>query len=105
MGLKSGFIVIITALCSFTGFSQQDSLINQLDSLKKQTDTTGQVNRVEPAFYNEKTKITPKVYGTLLLDDFKQQAFSPFHLSKKGWVQVAGFAAVTAAVGYLDQPI
>ncbi len=106
MGLKAGLIVILIALLPFKGFSQQtDSLINKLDSLKKQTDTTGQTNIVEPAFYNEKTKITPKVFGILLADDFKQQALSPFHVNKKGWITSACFAVLTVGVGFLDKPV
>ncbi len=106
MTLKAGIIAAIIGLTSITGFSQKtDSLINELDSLKKQTDTTGQTNRTELAFYNEKTKITPRVFGILLLDDFKQQALSPFHVAKKGWLTGAGFAALTAGVRFLDEPI
>jgi membrane-associated phospholipid phosphatase len=106
MTFKAVIIVAIIGLSPVTGFTQKtDSLINKLDSLKKQTDTTGQTNKVEPGFYNEKTKITPKVFGILLLDDFKQQALSPFHVNKRGWFLGAGFAALTAGVGFLDKPI
>lgn len=106
MTFKAGIIAATLVLTSVTGFSQKtDSLINKLDSLKKQTDTTGQKNAVEPAFYNEKTKITPKVFGILLLDDFKQQALSPFHVNKKGWLTGAAFAALTIGVGFLDEPV
>jgi len=53
----------------------------------------------------KKTKITPKTFGILLLDDFKQQALSPFHVKRKGWIQGAGFAALTVGVGFLDKPV
>lgn len=106
MTFKAGIVVFIIALTPVIGFTQKtDSLINKLDSLKKQTDTTGQTNVVEPAFYNEKTKVTPKVFGILLVDDFKQQALSPFHVNKKGWIAGAGFAALTVGVGFLDKPV
>lgn len=43
MAFKGGIIAAILVLTSATGFSQKtDSLINKLDSLKKQADTTGQ---------------------------------------------------------------
>lgn len=91
---------------SLSGLSQQtNSLINKLDSLKQKTDTTGQLNLVEPAFYNEKTRITPKVFGILLIDDFKQQALSPFHVNKKGWLQGAAFAVGVFGFNFLDDPI
>lgn len=106
MKLKTGFIAFVIALLPYIGYSQKsDSLINKLDSLKKQTDTTGQINIVEPTFYNEKTKITPKVFGILLLDDLKQQALSPFHVNKRGWLEGAGFTALTVGVGFLDKPV
>ncbi len=106
MNAKKGVAVVIISLFSTIGYGQQtDSLINKLDSLKKQTDTTGQKNLVEPQFYNERTKMTPKVFGILLLDDFKQQAFSPFHLKGKGWIQGAAFGAAIFGMTYLDKPI
>lgn len=99
-------IVAIIILLPIIGFSQKtDSLINKLDSLKKQTDTISQKNSIEPAFYNEKTKMTPKVFGILLLDDVKQQAISPFHVKGKGWLRGAGFTAGVFAMNFLDDPI
>ena len=101
-------IIIIAAviLTSVSGFSQQtDSLINKLDSLKKQTDTTGQKNFVEPALYNERTKVTPKVFGVLLLDDFKQQAISPLDINKRGWLTGAALVGTTIGIGFLDKPV
>lgn len=106
MTFKAGLIAAIIGLIPVIGFTQKtDSLINKLDSLKKQSDTTGQSNEVEPGFYSEKTKITPKVFGILLLDDFKQQALSPFHVNKRGWITGAAFTALTVGVGFLDKPI
>ncbi len=106
MRLKAGCITFIIAFLSFTGFSQKtDSLINKLDSLKQQTDTTGQVNRIEPSFYNERTKLNARVFGILLLDDFKQQALSPLDINKKGWLTGAALTGTTIGVGFLDKPI
>lgn len=106
MGLKTGWIAVIIGFLPFTGFSQQtDSLINKLDSLKQQTDSTGQVNRTEPSFYNERTKVNAKVFGILLLDDFKQQALSPLDINKKGWLTGAALAGATIGIGFLDKPI
>lgn len=106
MGVKNGLISIIIGLLPVIGFCQKaDSLINKLDSLKQQTDTTGQHNLVEPAFYNEKTKVNAKVFGILLLDDFKQQALSPLHINKKGWLTGAALVGTTIGIGFLDKPI
>ncbi|HTL07313.1 MAG TPA: phosphatase PAP2 family protein [Chitinophagaceae bacterium] len=82
-----------------------DSLANKLDSLKKQSDTAGQTNYTEPALYNEKTKITPRVFGQLLLDDFKQQALSPFQPAKHAFVRDAALVGVAVGFAFLDKPI
>ena len=106
MRLTAGFVFTLFWLFPYSSHSQQtNSLINKLDSLKQQTDTTGQKNLVEPEFYNEKTKITPKVFGILLLADIKQQAASPFHVNKKGWLRGAGFAVALFGMNFLDDPI
>ncbi|MET0634811.1 MAG: phosphatase PAP2 family protein [Chitinophagaceae bacterium] len=82
-----------------------DSLVNKLDSVKQQTDTLGQVNLVEPEFYNEKTRITWKVFGILLLDDFKQQALSPFRPPRKTLLRNSVIVAATIGIAFLDRPI
>ena len=106
MALKTGSIATIIVFMSITGFSQKtDSLINKLDSLKQQTDTTGQVNRIEPSFYNERTRLNAKVFGILLLDDFKQQALSPLNIKKRGWLTGAALVGATVGLGFLDKPI
>lgn len=82
-----------------------DSLTNKLDSVKRQTDTLGQQNLVEPEFYNEKTKITLKVFGILLLDDFKQQALAPFRPPKRTLLRNSVIVATAIGVAFLDRPI
>ena len=82
-----------------------DSLVNKLDSVKQQTDTLGQINQVEPEFYNEKTKITLKVFGILLLDDFKQQALSPFRPPKRTLLRNSIIVGATIGIAFLDRPI
>ena len=101
MNFKVVVIAFVISLAPTIGFSQKtDTLINKLDSLKKQTDTTGQHNAVEPGFYNEKTHITPKVFGILLLDDFKQQALSPLDINGRGWLLGAAFTVGTFGMGF-----
>ncbi|MEO5594954.1 MAG: phosphatase PAP2 family protein [Chitinophagaceae bacterium] len=82
-----------------------DSLANKLDSLKRQADTGKQKNSIEPAFYNEKTKITFRVFGILLLDDFKQQALSPFQPAKHAFVRDAALIGIAVGVAFLDKPV
>src|SRR5215210_3727980 len=106
MGVKSGLISVLIGLLPLVGLGQKtDSLINKLDYLKQQTETTAQHNFVEPTFYNERTKVNTKVFATLLLGDFKQQALSPLALHKKGWVTGAALAGTTIGIGFLDKPI
>jgi hypothetical protein len=79
-------VLAIIMLVPFFCYAQNtDTLINKLDSLKQQTDTTGQKNLIEPAFYDERTKVNGRVFGILLLDDFKQQALSPLDINKRSW--------------------
>ena len=96
-------VLILSGTCSFA--QNVDSIATKLDSLKKQTDSVGQINLVEPDFYDEKTKITRKVFGALLLSDFKQQALSPFKLNKKRLIRDAAIIGITVGVGFLDRPI
>jgi membrane-associated phospholipid phosphatase len=107
MRFVARFIVGFLWLVPFTGYAQQkDSLINKLDSLKKQTDTTGQRNQTEPAFYDERTKVNAKVFGTLLLDDFKQQALSPLDINnRRAWFTGAALVGATVGISFLDKPI
>ena len=106
MNLKTGCIAAIMWLAAFTCFSQQkDSLSTQLDSLKKQTDTTKPKNLIEPEFYNERTKMNGRVFGTLLLNDFKQQALSPLDIKGRGWLTGAAVVGTTIGLSFLDKPI
>ena len=87
---------------------QKDTLIKKLDSLTKKTDSVGakQKNVIAPAAYNEITKITPKVYFTLLISDIKQQWTAPFRATGSDWLKIGGFAVVTTAVAlFADKPI
>jgi membrane-associated phospholipid phosphatase len=94
------------ALIPAISFSQNtDTLINKLDSLKQQSDTSGQVNNVNPNFYNERTKLNARVFGILLLDDFKQQALSPLDIKRKGWLTGVGLVGATVGISFLDKPI
>lgn len=105
--MKFGFIAAIIMSVPLAGICQNtDTLINKLDSLKQQTDTAKQVNRIEPGFYDERTKMNGRVFGILLLDDFKQQALSPLDIKGKGWRTGAAIVAATVGFSYLfDKPI
>jgi membrane-associated phospholipid phosphatase len=104
--MKIGLIAAIILCLSSTGFSQNtDSLVHKLDSLKKQTDTTAQVNKTELRFYDERTTMNGKVFGVLLLNDFKQQFLSPLDIKKKGWLTGAALVAGTVGISFLDKPI
>lgn len=107
MTIKVGFLLAIVYFLPFISFSQNtDTLTNKLDSLKQQSDTTGQINLIEPSFYDERTKMNRKVFGILLLDDFKQQALSPLDMKGKGWWTGAALVAGTIGFSYLlDKPI
>jgi membrane-associated phospholipid phosphatase len=106
MRYKSKLAILMLAIIPLIGLGQQkDSLVNKLDSLKKLTDTTGQKNLINKAFYDERTKMNGRVFGILLLDDFKQQALSPLDIKGKGWATGAALTATTVGISFLDKPI
>ena len=107
MKMKIGFVVALMMYVTATGYSQSvDTLINKLDSARLRSDTVKQVNQTEPAFYNERTRMNARVFGILLLDDFKQQALSPFDIKGRGWLTGAAMVATTVGFSYLlDKPI
>ncbi len=106
MRLKNRILALLIMILPILSMGQKtDSLINKLDSLKKQTDTTGQQNKIEAEFYTERTAITPKVFGILLLDDFKQQALSPLHVNGRGWLKGAALGGIIFGMTFLDKPI
>ena len=98
-------LVLLYTLPQLLVAQKPDSLGTKLDSLKKQSDTLGQKNYTEPALYNERTKITPRVFGQLLLDDFKQQALSPFQPAKHAFIRDAALVGVAVGFAFLDKPI
>lgn len=106
MQIKCWLVAAIIGLLPAVSYSQKpDSVITKLDSLKKQTDTTKQKNLIEPAFYDEKTKINARVFTTLLLDDFKQEALSPLDIHGRGWVTGATLVGATIGLSFFDKPI
>ena len=103
--VKKYLFVILLAL-PFAGFSQNDSLVNQLDSLKRQKDKTeGQVNNINPIAYNETTRLTFNSYFILLGSSLKQEFTKPFHMTKKDWGNLGKFTAATVALSFADEPI
>ena len=102
---KSCFIAIVLLFPFLVTAQQPDTLIKKLDSLKQNKDTSGQINNINRANYNENTKITVPVYFTLLVDDIKQQVTAPFHLKGKDWLKVGQFALLTGAVAFADEPL
>lgn len=106
--MKEKFRLIIIAILfiPLAGVAQQkDTLINKLDSLGRKTDSAGkQVNNINPASYNESTKITFKNYFVLLASDLKQEFTKPFHMTRKDWGNFGKFAVVLVATGFVDEP-
>ncbi len=82
-----------------------DSLPGKLDSLKRHSDSVGQKNNIEPALYNEKTKITLKCFGILLWDDLKQQTLSPIQPARHAFERDAALVGIAVGFAFLDKPI
>ena len=102
-------ILLISLLfCSLNPNLSSQSLgrwMAQLDSLEKLEDTTGAIRDLEPAAYTKTTRINVQGYFILLLSDAKQQLSSPFHLSKRQWVNAGKMALLTGALAFADKPI
>jgi membrane-associated phospholipid phosphatase len=101
---------LICFLMIMTGFFAQaqktDSLIKKLDSLKTRGDSaSGKKININQTAYNERTKITPRVYFVLLGTDFVQEVTGPFHSSSGTWGKVAGFAVIEGGIFLLDKPV
>jgi hypothetical protein len=107
MKTKIRLSVISFLLFPFTALTQQpDTLIKKLDSLSKKTDSTGgQINNINQAAYNKKTKITVPVYFILLGSDMKQEITAPFHFHKKSWIKTGVIALTTVSLGFADEPV
>jgi membrane-associated phospholipid phosphatase len=99
-------ILVTIVFLPFSCFAQNDSLVRKLDSLERRQDTVGEkpIN-ISSAAYTEHTQITIPVYFKLLGSNFKQQLTAPFHTSKKDWIKVGAFAALTGAVAFADMPL
>ena len=109
MRYQCRIFAILLLLAPFLASGQvKDTLTKKLDSLASNPDSSGgkQKNVIAPSFYNENTRITPRVYVLLTLDDMKQQWTSPFRATSKNWLQVGMFAALTTGVVLgLDKPV
>ena len=100
------YLFVILFSFPIAGFSQNDSLGNKLDSLtRKKEQIQGQVNNINPAAYNETTKLTVNSYFILLGSNLKQGFTKPFHMTKKDWGNFGKFTAVTVALSLADKPI
>jgi hypothetical protein len=102
------FLSLLLLIPILVSAQQKDTLTKKLDSLAKNPDSIGakQKNVVSPSFYNENTRITPRVYLILVADDLKQQVTSPFRATGSDWLKIGGFAAVTTgAILFADKPV
>ncbi|MEO6330728.1 MAG: phosphatase PAP2 family protein [Ginsengibacter sp.] len=100
-------VIAFLLFAPFTGFSQKDTLVKKLDSLSIKSDSlkNGAGNNINPKAYNEQTTLNFHNYFLLLGNDFKQQATLPFKVKKKDRYTIAKFAALTAAVSFIDEPV
>lgn len=107
MKVRFSLLSFVLMLSSLLALGQQpDTLIKQLDSLTKKTDSAGgQNNSIKQEAYNERTRISFKNYFILLGSNFKQQYTAPFHLQRKDLWKVGRFGLVALGIGLADEPI
>lgn len=83
-----------------------DTLIKKLDSLHAQADSAGfQHNNISEIAYNYNTKLSGHTYFTLFVSNLKQVITKPFHMKGKEWLKFGIFAASTATMTMVDEPI
>jgi len=102
------FALLFLLIPIMASAQQKDTLTKKLDSLAKKPDSVGakQQNKVSPSYYNENTRITPRVYVLLTMDDIKQQWTAPFRATARDWLEIGGFAAVTTGtILFADKPV
>src|SRR5436190_16072424 len=104
---KLRLVITVVLFIPIAGWAQKtDTLIHRLDSLNRKTDSAGkQVNNINPASYNETTKITFKNYFVLLASDIKQEFTKPLHMTGKDWWNLGKFAATFTAVAFVDETV
>jgi membrane-associated phospholipid phosphatase len=107
MRIRTTLLLAVSLVFLNTGFCQQpDTLVHKLDSLNKNTDTTGGAkNVINPKAYNENTQITFSTYFILLGSDLKQQITAPFHQTGKEWLRIGAFIGATAVLSSIDEPV
>ncbi len=99
-------LFILPLFIATTSFSQTDTLIRKLDSLRKKTDSAGgQINNTNPGAYNESTQFTPSSFFVLQVSNLKQAFTKPFHMTGKDWRLFGEFALITGALAFADEPI
>lgn len=107
--MKKICVIVLTLLfVNQAAFSQKDTLIKKLDSLQKvpsSDSASGKKANISETAYNERTKITPRVYFALLGTDFVQEVTGPFHTKKRAWGKVAAFTGIEAGLFFLDKPV
>jgi membrane-associated phospholipid phosphatase len=102
------FALLLLVIPSLVAAQQKDTLTKKLDSASKKPDSVGakQKNITSPSYYNENTRITPRVYVILVADDIKQQVTSPFRATSSDWLKIGAFGVVTTAtILFADKPV
>lgn len=104
--MKKRILVSLIILCSFTGYSQTDTLGKKLDSLNRKTENAGkQINNTDVDAYSYQTNLNVKSYFQLLASDLKQSFSKPFHMKGKDWGRFGKFATIAVGLSFADEPI
>jgi len=104
--LKAKFIAPLLLLISITGYTQVDTLVKKLDSLRVKKDSAGvQNNNIENEAYNRNTQFTFSSYFILLGSDLKQEITTPFHFKKRDWLRVGQIGLATGLLLLADEPV
>lgn len=99
-------LIILYSSIATAQVPKADTLVKKLDSLARKTDSAGtQVNNINPAAYNDVTKLNGRTYFILLGSNIKQTFTKPFHMRKRDWKHLGIFAAAAVGLGFADEPI
>jgi membrane-associated phospholipid phosphatase len=99
---RSSFALVLLIFSALAGQSQTPNSLQYLDSSKTlNVQTTTNVQDSSPL----EMKLDLKMYSSLMVDNFKRQAFFPLCLDKKGWLKFGGYALISSAVALANQPV
>jgi membrane-associated phospholipid phosphatase len=100
-------LFVVLLMLPVVAFARQtDTTANTLQHVELAADTI-QSEKNKGGTGNDSTliKLDLKTYSVLLADNLKRQALFPAYLKGKDWLKVGGFALVSGAIAFANEPV